>query len=195
MLVRANILLASIVTNRCLRPLFAHLPTHLSAIYLHTKYSSTYLHTKYSMKPPTTPQKQKNLSRDSRLKVQTLREIGWTYFKIAEHLKIILRQVQYACSMRLTPQKKRCGRKACIDVESLQMLAEFVCASTENRQMPYRAIPWKLGWDVTEDAIRSALKKEGFFRRIARRKPPISEKNRLLRLAWAHEHLNWIKEQ
>jgi len=93
------------------------------------------------MEPSTTPQKQKNLSRDSRLKVQTLREIGWTYFKIAEHLKITLRQVQYACSMRLTPQKKRCERKAIIDAESLQMLVEFVCASTENRQMSYKQIP------------------------------------------------------
>ena len=38
-------------------------------------------------------------------------------------------------------------------------------------------------------------KKEGFARRITWRKPSISEKNRLLRLAWAHEHLNWTKEQ
>jgi len=118
-----------------------------SATYLRTKYSysysptysHTYLH--IQMEPSTTPQKQKDLSRDLRLKVQTLREIGWTYSKIAEHLKITPRQVQYACSMRPTPQKKRCGRKAIIDAESLQMLVEFVCASTENRQMPYKQIP------------------------------------------------------
>ena len=145
--------------------------------------------------PPKTPTKQSDLSRDLRLQARTLKEIGWKYAKIAEFLKITLHQVQYACSHRPTPQKRRCGRKSTIDAVSRQFLVEFVCASAENRQLPYNQLPWKLGWDVTEDAIRLALKKEGFSRRIARRKPPISETNRLLRLAWAHEHLNWTKEQ
>ena len=147
------------------------------------------------MEPPKTPTKQSDLSRDMRLQVQTLRAIGWKYSTIAEFLKVTLNQVQYACSHRPTPQKLRCGRKSTIDAISRQFLVEFVCASKKNRQLPYNQIPWKLGWDVTEDAIRLALKKEGFSRRIARRKPPISETNRLLRLAWAHEHLNWTKEQ
>lgn len=144
---------------------------------------------------PTTPTKQSDLSRDMRLQAQTLRSIRWKYSAIADFLKITLHQVQYACSHRATPQKIRCGRKSTIDDISQQFLVEFVCASAENRQLPYNQIPWKLGWDVTEDAIRLALKKEGFSRRVARRKPPISEANRLLRLAWAHEHLNWTKEQ
>lgn len=147
------------------------------------------------MEPPKTPTKQSDLFRELRLQARTLREIGWKYFKIAEFLKITLHQVQYACPHRLTPQKLRCGRKPTIDALSRQFLVEFVCTSAENRQLPYNQIPWKLGWDVTEDAIRLALKKEGFSGRIARRKPPISETNRLLRLAWAHEHLNWTKEQ
>ncbi len=142
------------------------------------------------MEAPTTPTKQKELTRDLRLQAQTLRSIGWNYSKIAEFMKITLRQVQYACSVRPTPQQHLRGRKSTIDADFLQFLVEFVCASAENRQMPYKVIPWKLGWDVSEDAIRLALKKEGFSRRIARRKPSISEKNRLLRLAWAHEHLN-----
>jgi len=139
--------------------------------------------TEPSMKPPTTPTKQSDLPRDLRLQVQTLRDIGWKYSKIAEHLKITIRQVQYASTHRPTSQKRQCGRKSTIDAESLQILIDFVCASQENRQLPYCQIPWKLGWDVSEDAIRWALQKEGFSRRVARRKPPISEKNRLLRLA------------
>lgn len=145
--------------------------------------------------PLTTPQKHKDLSRDLRIKVQTLREIGWTYAKIAEYMKISQRQVQYACAARLTPQKQRSGRKPTIDAASLRVLVEFICASAENRQMPYKEIPGKLGLSVTEDAIRLALKKEGFSRQLARRQPPISETNRLLRLTWAYEHLNWTKEQ
>ena len=152
-----------------------------------------------SMKPPTkaptTPTKQSDLPRDLRLQVHTLKDLGWKYSKIAEYLKITIRQVQYASTHRPTPLKHQCGRKSTIDAESLQILVDFVCASQENRQLPYCQIPWKLGWDVSEEAIRYALKKEGFSRKVARRKPPISEKNRLLRLAWAYEHLNWTKEQ
>ena len=144
---------------------------------------------------PTTPTKQKELSRDLRLKAQTLKTIGWKYSKIADFLKITLRQAQYACFVRPTPQKTLCGRKTTLDADSRQFLIEFVCASRENRQIPYCQIPYTLGWNVSEDVIRRTLKKEGFSRRIARRKPPITEANRLLRLAWAREHVNWTKEQ
>jgi hypothetical protein len=49
--------------------------------------------------------------------------------------------------------------------------------------------------NITEWSISSALIRAGFRRRIARAKPPISKKNRCLRLAWAHEHLSWSREQ
>ncbi len=151
--------------------------------------------TEPSMKLSITFTKQSNLPRDLRLQVQTLRNIGWKYFKIAEHLKIMIRQVQYVSTHRPTSQKRQCERKSTIDVKSLQILIDFVCASQENRQLSYCQISWKLEWDVSEDAIRWALQKEGFFRRVTRRKSLISEKNRLLRLAWAYEHLNWTKKQ
>ena len=93
------------------------------------------------MDPPKTPFKQIEISRDLRLQAQTLKEIGWKYAKIAEFLKITIRQVQYACSHRPTPQKIRSGRNATIDDNSRQILVEFVCASRENRQLSYWQIP------------------------------------------------------
>ena len=72
-----------------------YLPTNLST------YLSIYLSIR--VKPPTTPIKQPDLPRDLRLQAQTLKEIGCKYTKIAEHLKITLRQIQYACSHRSTP--------------------------------------------------------------------------------------------
>lgn len=45
------------------------------------------------------------------------------------------------------------------------------------------------------DAIKRCLKRRGYSRRIALRKPPITEPNRVARLTWAHEHLHWSKEQ
>ena len=51
---------------------------------------------------------------------------------------------------------------------------------------------------VGESCIKSPLFTNnlvGYHRRVARKKPPISETNRLLRLAWAIEHENWTREQ
>jgi len=36
------------------------------------------------------------LSRNDRIRVQTLREIGWTYGQIVEEISFIYRQVQFA---------------------------------------------------------------------------------------------------
>ena len=44
-------------------------------------------------------------------------------------------------------------------------------------------------------AIRAALGKEGFHWRLAMRKPPISERNRVIRLQLAQEHVNWTQPQ
>ncbi len=151
--------------------------------------------TESSMKLSITFTKQSNLSCDLRLQIQTLRNIEWKYFKIAEHLKIMIRQVQYVSTHWSTLQKRQCERKSTINVESLQILIDFVCASQKNRQLSYWQISWKLEWDVSEDAIHWALQKEDFFRRMTWRKSLISEKNRLLWLVWAYEHLNWIKKQ
>jgi Transposase len=49
-------------------------------------------------------------------------------------------------------------------------------------------------WGVKKDSIRAALEREGFYRRIAMCKPPISEKNRKLWLQFALEHRGWTWE-
>jgi hypothetical protein len=61
--------------------------------------------------------------------------------------------------------------------------------------MPWIEIPGILGLDCGEYAIRTAFKKEGFARRVSRRKPPISEENRRKRLEWAQQHVDWTDEQ
>jgi hypothetical protein len=61
--------------------------------------------------------------------------------------------------------------------------------------MSYEQLAKTLVFGVKKDAIRSALVREGFHRRLAMRKPPISEKNRKLRKAWAEEHVGWTMEQ
>lgn len=43
--------------------------------------------------------------------------------------------------------------------------------------------------------IKHALYRLGFRRRVARKKPRITEANRKLRMAWAEEHEFWTPEQ
>jgi transposase len=70
-----------------------------------------------------------------------------------------------------------------------------VTASKENRQTPWTDIPQILGWECGEKAIRTALKKEGYARRVARKKCPLTEESRLARLAWAIQYYDWTDEQ
>ena len=102
-----------------------------------------------------------------------------------------IRQVSWTTNqIHVTPQKHLCGAKSKLDSNQVQALIRFISASRINRRMFYAKIAAVLDWpDVHEYAIQHALKKEGYNRRIGRVKPTISEKNRVLRLAWAQEHL------
>ena len=142
---------------------------------------------------PETPKKQQ-LTRDQRVQIQTLREIGWTYKQIANHVHVTLRQVQVACIGPRTPQKRR-GRPPIITEEQRQDLVAYVTSSARARQMSYLELSTVFEWNVSEYAIKRALRTEGFQRCIALRKPPLSEANKQQRYAFAQAHLNWTREQ
>ena len=151
------------------------------------------------MDPPTTPPPppvRRLLTRDERLRIQLLKELNWKQAAIAEHENVSIRQVSWAINHRATPQKQRCGTKSKLNSIQIQILIQFISASRINRRMPYFQVAAVLDWpDVGEYAIQHALEKEGYHRRVGRVKPPISEKNRVLRLAWAEEHLMWTWKQ
>jgi len=134
------------------------------------------------------------LTRDQRRDCQLLHSIGWSYNQIKRHTGYTVRQIQRACSNRATP-KKRSGRPPVLSQAQIEELIEFVCASAQNRQMSFQKLAEALDFGVKKDAIRNTLLKEGFHRRLALRKPPISEKNQRIRLAWAQEHIGWSMDQ
>jgi hypothetical protein len=143
---------------------------------------------------PSTPIRQEDMTRDERIEAQVYRGLGWTYKQIGAHMGKTMQQVQTACTSPATP-KKKCGRRATITVAMRQELVDFVCASPWNRLMPYAKILEAIGWNVSEAQIRRALQKEGSARQVARAKPPISEANRVARLAWARAHVHWTEEE
>ncbi|KAI0994030.1 hypothetical protein K3495_g14153 [Podosphaera aphanis] len=146
-----------------------------------------------SIKRPKAP----DLTRDQRRDIRLFHSIDWSYKQIQDHLpfKPTFAQIRYAClSVKATPTK-RSGRPPVLTQAQIEELVEFVCASTQNRRMSFQKLAEVLDFGVKKQAIRSALLSEGFHRRLAMRKPPISEKNRQLRLQWALEHVEWTMDQ
>ena len=143
---------------------------------------------------PSTPRKKTHLTRDQRRDIQLLRELGWSYPKIASFIDATERQVQYACTNPATP-RKRSGRPQLLTQEQTETLIEFVTSSREGRRMSYQKLASSLGFNCGVYTIQGTLERHGFHCRIAMRKPRISEKNRKIRLQWAQEHVNWTREQ
>ena len=144
---------------------------------------------------PKTPTKQ--TSRDDRLRIQTLYyTAGWSVSDILlQSPRHTRRQVDYALQCRPTPQKQRCGRHPLLSTPQRKQLIDWATFNSLSRDIPIKELPKWLGWSCGEKAIRTAFKKEGYCRAVRRRKPPISETNQKLRLAWAEEHLSWTDEQ
>ena len=58
--------------------------------------------------------------------------------------------------------------------------------------MPYLEVALNFPqWGVGEKAVKNGLESRGFTRCLARNKPPISDRNRLIRKNWAEAQLNW----
>lgn len=147
--------------------------------------------------PPSTPTR-KRLTRDQRRDVLLMRRLGYTYQYIASFLHISQRAVQYTCQkQQVTPQHGNAGRPPRLNKEEADKVEQFVLQSRETRQMTYLQVAealWPEG-EVSAESIRYTLHQRGYRRRIALRKPPLSEKNRLDRLEWAKEHVLWTEEQ
>ena len=140
----------------------------------------------YTPEPPRTPPR-KRLSRDDRLRILTLRnDAKWTYQDIAKAVGCSQRAVQYACEKHQpTPQHHKAGRPPKLNKEETDQLEQFVLQSKTTRQMTYQQIADKFypKGEVGAEAIKYALKSRGYRRYVALKKPPLSEANRIARLA------------
>jgi transposase len=105
-------------------------------------------------------------------------------------------RTQIRNAIRSATPAARSGRPAALSAEEVQELVDYITASTRNRRRPWLELSivlfdGKYGYS----AIRNTLRRHGYKRYVALRKPPISEKNRVLRLEFANQHINWTKEQ
>jgi transposase len=144
------------------------------------------------MLPPATPRRSHFISRDNRLRVQTLAQAGVPYARIAAQVGVTERQIGYSVRAPTTPQK-RAGRPRILSKSQVQELILFVRQSRATRQMSWLALAQHFnetkGWNVTEYPIRYALREVGYTRRVALAKPPLSKENKQIRLQWAQDHV------
>ena len=73
------------------------------------------------------------------------------------------------------------------------MILDIATKDMNGRRMSYKQIGMRVG--ISEHQVKRRLHQLGYKRYVARRKPPISEQNRIKRLAWAEEHRWWTREQ
>ena len=119
--------------------------------------SSYFADSEYDIPTPKTPTK--DLSRDTRLRIQTFYlTAGWSKDDIALQLNVTPYQIKYALCHRITPQKQRSGRRPLLGPAERRQLIEWVCASAKNRRTPWHEIPSILGWDCKIYAIATAFK-------------------------------------
>ena len=138
----------------------------------------------------------KHTTCDDRLRIETLYyEANWSVDNICLQLNLKPNQVYYALNYRLTPQHCNSGRHFFFSILQRKRLIQWVTAFAENRRIPWAEIPPILGWTCGEKAIRAAFKKEGYVRRVACCKPPLTDKHKRDWLDWAWEHFFWIEEQ
>ncbi|KAI6248672.1 hypothetical protein HI914_02268 [Erysiphe necator] len=107
------------------------------------------------------------LTRDQRLQILTLFRAGHSKKEISIILGVTIHQVKNTLrSGRVSPGKIT-GRKPTLGPEQVDELERFVQTSQETRQMSYLELAMNFPqWNVGQDAIRNALKRRGYCRRV-----------------------------
>lgn len=136
----------------------------------------------------------KHTTTADRTRIRTLiLEANWTKKRV-ETLGYSRNQIRLALRS-LEPQRGR-GRKGKLSEAEQAELIEYITSSKAGRRASFLALSQTLfNGQHGEFTIRSTLRRLGYTRHIAIRKPVITEKTRRIRLAFALEHRDWTPEQ
>lgn len=132
------------------------------------------------------------LSYKERVQIKTLRDIaGMSYNNIKEAVSQPRSTIRLVCGMPATPSKNRGGPKRILDTPAKDRLVTFVESSAEGRRMTFGELASHQGLMCSASTIARYLKKAGFRRCLAIPKPWLTDKQKMDRLDWALEHLDW----
>ncbi|KAI1002170.1 hypothetical protein K3495_g6033 [Podosphaera aphanis] len=136
-----------------------------------------------------------NVNRDQKLKILTIYGTGYSLKEIAEHLKITRAQVKYIITTGHVCPRKSTGQPARLSPAQVDELERFFCSSGETRRMTYLEVACNFPeWNIGERTVRNALQQRGYVRRLPRKKPPLSERDKRIRKSWAEAYRHWTAE-
>src|SRR5437588_7623788 len=101
----------------------------------------------------------------------------WTYRQIAADQNLSLGTVSNICNAPATP-KKRKGRPFSIDAATRRQLVFTATSSAAHRRMPVTQVAAICGVNACERTLLKAFAKEGYHRRVARKKPYLDDRKR-----------------
>ena len=130
-----------------------------------------------------------------RIEILTLYNYAqWGYTHISQTLNIPRSTVRYTVSHPNTPQRPQ-GRPLLIDTPKRQRLIARATADGYHRRLNLLHIAELENISACRRTLAAAFEKERYFRRVATKKPLLTEKHRYDRLAWARLHVNWNEWQ
>ncbi len=122
--------------------------------------------------------------------IRRLNDQGWKQTEIAAEMGWSAARVSYLLKQPITP-KKRSGRPVKFDIAERQSIAHFIESSSEARDLPWSEVAVQFGAGRSGRAISRAFRKEGYGRRVARKKPLLTATMRASRLRWAQEMIQF----
>ncbi|KAL1867162.1 hypothetical protein VTK73DRAFT_4295 [Phialemonium thermophilum] len=139
----------------------------------------------------------KQLTQEQRQRVRTLFfDAKLTKAHIQSITGYTPHQIRYAIRSENTMPGSRTGRPRSMSPLQEEELIKYVCASKDHRRMSFLQLSTTvLDGAFSIWAIKNALYRYGFRRRVARVRYGITEEVRKLRLDWAREHVEWTPEQ
>jgi hypothetical protein len=110
--------------------------------------------------------------------------------EIIQRFIITQRQLNYIIQAARPIPRKYTGRHYKLKDPKINILIAYIVSSARTRRISFKDLAKDphLNLNYSTNTIKNTLYKRGYHRRLARYKPPISKKNRILRLEFTHEH-------
>ena len=132
------------------------------------------------------------LDYNTRLQIQHLREIKWSYDRIAAHVKKPKSTVRDTCKRFETTgtvqTRPRPGRPRILPLHQVKQAERMV---KKHPFTPLQDITNKLGFQCTPETLDKELKERGWHLRIPRKKPFLNAAMKEKRMQWCIERKDW----
>jgi transposase len=133
-----------------------------------------------------------HLTERERTEILTLyNHAGWNQSQIARELRLAISTVRLCIKEGYyTPRKPR-GRPPLLTIRRRYRLIKRATQDGLHRRMSYQTIAALEGIQACRRTLTRAFIQAGYNRRVAKKKPLLTDKQQADRLAWAQAHAHW----